>query len=222
LYDVDLIIDQSVYVINTPVYHLTRLLKSVKDRVELENTMSNRSLNSLIEFLEYLAVKGLTPRNTVIGRKAACGKVLGVLDPEEQSDVLSIDLDDAMSRFVNLEGKNYTSSSLNVYKSRVSSSISDFTSYIANPMAFKPSTGQKKPASDGAKKLKLKRPSKSGNASSGLPSRTDSAMPSSANVFPIPIRSDVVVRIHGLPFDLTPTEADKIASVVKAMAMVTP
>jgi hypothetical protein len=38
-------------------------------------------------------------------------------------------------------------------------------------------------------------------------------------VFPIPIRPDVVVRIHGLPFDLSTAEAEKIANVVKAMAM---
>jgi hypothetical protein len=38
-------------------------------------------------------------------------------------------------------------------------------------------------------------------------------------VFPIPIRENVVVRIHNLPFDLTAAEAEKIANVVKAMAM---
>lgn len=38
-------------------------------------------------------------------------------------------------------------------------------------------------------------------------------------VYPIPIRADVTVRIHGLPADLTPAEADKIARVVQAMAV---
>jgi hypothetical protein len=39
------------------------------------------------------------------------------------------------------------------------------------------------------------------------------------NVFPIPIRENVVVRVHGLPFDLTPAEAKKIAAVIQAMAL---
>jgi hypothetical protein len=160
--------------------------------------MSDRSLGGLTTFLDYLSSKGLMAKNTAAGRKAACGKVLGVLDPEEQSDVLNLDLDDAMTRFINLEGRAYTPNSLNVYKSRVASSLSDFASYLQNPAAFKPSTASKKSNGESAKR-------------SGP----------SANVFPIPIRADVVVRINGLPFDLTPAEAEKIASVVKAMAMAT-
>jgi hypothetical protein len=39
-------------------------------------------------------------------------------------------------------------------------------------------------------------------------------------IFPIPIRSDVTVRIQGLPFDLTRAEADKIAAVIMAYAQV--
>jgi hypothetical protein len=42
----------------------------------------------------------------------------------------------------------------------------------------------------------------------------------SANVFPIQIRENVVVRIQGLPFDLTQAEAERIANVVKAMAVI--
>ena len=37
------------------------------------------------------------------------------------------------------------------------------------------------------------------------------------SVLPIAIRADKVVRVMDLPIDLTPTEADKIARVVKAM-----
>ena len=41
---------------------------------------------------------------------------------------------------------------------------------------------------------------------------------SEPRVYPIPIRQDVTVRIHGLPADLTAGEANKIAAVVKALA----
>jgi hypothetical protein len=184
--------------------------------------MSDRSLGGLTTFLDYLSSKGLMAKNTAAGRKAACGKVLGVLDPEEQSDVLNLDLDDAMTRFINLEGRAYTPNSLNVYKSRVASSLSDFASYLQNPAAFKPSTASKKSNGESAKRSGPSRSSKRTAAEVDVQKRQEAPHnTTSANVFPIPIRADVVVRINGLPFDLTPAEAEKIASVVKAMAMAT-
>lgn len=41
---------------------------------------------------------------------------------------------------------------------------------------------------------------------------------SEPRVYPIPIREDATVRIHGLPADLTKAEAEKIARVVMALA----
>jgi hypothetical protein len=183
--------------------------------------MSNRSLPSLLSFLDYLATKGLMPRNTVVGRKAACNKVLGILDPEEQTDVTHIDIESAMARFINLEGKGYTPSSLVVYKSRVTSAISDFENYLDNPAGFKPSAGNRKAKSDNGKTATESKAKRKSAVSQNTEPRHDVTQSPATNVFPIPIRADVVVRINGLPFDLTPAEADKIASVVKAMAMKT-
>jgi hypothetical protein len=41
------------------------------------------------------------------------------------------------------------------------------------------------------------------------------------NIVPIPIRADLIVRIHGIPLDMTETEAEKIGAVVKALAVKT-
>lgn len=178
--------------------------------------MNDRSLDGLVGFLDWTAEKGLMAKNTVNGRKAAVSSVLGVLDPEEKGDITAIDLSSVMSRFINLQGKKYNTSSLNVYKSRTNAAINDFRQYLKDPLSFKPmvNKAEKKP----------NKPQKS----SETPSSSESAHNSgsapmvhqaSANVFPIQIRENVVVRIHGLPFDLTNSEADRIANVVKAMAM---
>jgi hypothetical protein len=184
--------------------------------------MSDRSLAALLSFLEYLGSKGLMPRNTVGGRRAAVSKMLGILDPEETGDVTALNLDQVMTRFVNLEGKNYTPDSLTVYRSRVNASINDFVAYLENPAAFKPGGSSKKPKSEGSKKpagpkshVQVKVQSQAQDPSP----RFDTSHVSPTNVFPIPIRPDVVVRIHGMPFDLTTAEADKIAAIVRAMAM---
>jgi hypothetical protein len=180
--------------------------------------MSDRSLTALLSFLEYLGSKGLMARNTVGGRKAAVSKMLGVLDPEETGDVTALDLDQVMTRFVNLEGKNYTPDSLTVYRSRVNASINDFVSYLENPAAFKPSGGAKKPKQENGKKSAAAKTTVEPKPQEAAP-RFEPPPSAAANVFPIPIRPDVVVRIHGMPFDLTPAEADKIAAIVRAMAM---
>ena len=179
--------------------------------------MSDRSLTALLGFIDYLGAKGLAPKNTVAGRKAAVSKVLGVLDPEEVGDVTTIDIDSAMTRFFNLEGKSYKPESLGVYRSRVNASINDFKSYLESPATFRAggNNGQKKVKGEIKRAVKESAPTKDEPA----PARFEPASPSHVNVFPIPIRPDVVVRIHGLPFDLTATEADKIAAVVRAMAM---
>jgi hypothetical protein len=182
--------------------------------------MNDKSLNSLLEFLDWTAEKGLMAKNTVGGRKAAVSAVLGVLAPEEKSDVTEVDLDGAMVRFVNLQGKKYNTSSLNVYKSRTNAAINDFRTWLADPLSFKPhlAKSEKKIA---PKIAKPKVRSGSTTSAEDGPSHSSfaSAHQTTANVFPIPIRENVVVRIHNLPFDLTAAEAEKIANVVKAMAM---
>lgn len=180
--------------------------------------MADKSLDSMNTFLDWTAEKGLMAKNTVGGRKAAVNAVLGVLDPEEKGDVTVIDLDDVMTRFINLNSKKYNTSSLNVYKSRTNAAISDFQRWLNDPLAFKPQ-GNKTERRPSQKEHRPARESRARVEASDQQSSPPAPAPASANVFPIPIREDVVVRIIGLPFDLTSTEAEKIANVVKAMAV---
>ena len=39
-----------------------------------------------------------------------------------------------------------------------------------------------------------------------------------AEIISIPIRPDVTVRIHGIPWDLTEAEAERLAQVMRAYA----
>lgn len=180
--------------------------------------MHDRSLTGLMDFLDWTAEKGIMAKNTVAGRKAAAGKVLRVLEPEELSDVTAVDLDSAMIRFVNLLGKGYNTSSLNVYKSRTNAAINDFERYLSDPLAFKPQPSKlDKKAGTALKKKGHPKQSEPANQAKAADQPLVSAP--SANVFPIQIRENLVVRVHGLPFDLTKSEADRIANVIKAMAM---
>ncbi|MBL8545427.1 MAG: hypothetical protein JNL81_03135 [Hyphomonadaceae bacterium] len=177
---------------------------------------SDRSREKLIEFIEYLGNKGLLASATAGARKAAVGKVFGILSEEEASDVFAVDLDVLMTRFSNLQGKNYTPESMTTYKSRVRSSLDEFAEYLKNPLGYKPGVQSRD-----------RRPKPSKENENGSPAKpTPKASPAAdspttagiSNILPIQLRADLTVRIQGIPFDLTEAEARRIANVILAMA----
>lgn len=172
--------------------------------------MTDFSKDKLLEFLDYLATKGLMNRATVAARKAATNTVLGILEPDEVLDLRNIDLDEVASRFANLKGTEFKPDSVKVYKSRVSSALEDFKKYKASPQTFKPSIGipKTRSSSKGAKE----------NVTQNVPKNGDHADSSHAFTFPVPIRPDVVIKISGIPSDLTKKEASKVANVILALA----
>jgi hypothetical protein len=175
-----------------------------------------------LEFLEYVAQKGLMAPATARARKAAVGRVLSILSDEEARDVTNLDLDSLMTRFGHLQGKDYTPESLVTYKSRVRSALDDFARYMENPLAFKPNVQTRERKSGGAKvpaNAKPDAPQRAGEMQPRNPQPTPSG-PMASSILPIPIRSDLTVYIQGLPFDLSAAEAKKIAAVIQAMAIV--
>jgi hypothetical protein len=177
--------------------------------------MTNQSRTALLGFLDYLANKGLMNRQTVAARKASANKVLGILDESEAADVSKIDIDAVMDRFLHLHGSNYTPETLGVYKSRTKSTIEDFLRYQKDPLNFKPGIQTTPRRPDRAKSNAS--PDSSTNSETTQKIEVE-APPASVNILPIPIRPDLTIKIQGLPFDLTVSEANKIANVVRAMA----
>lgn len=176
----------------------------------------SRSRDAALEFQDYLASKGLMAKATAMARKASLGKVLGILSDDEAKDVIGLDVDDLMRRFANLQGKSYTAQSLNTYKSRVKSALEDFGSYVENPLGFRPNLNKRdvKPKPDNGKRSATP----PGPDLDITTPRPVSPSFDAASILPIPLRQDLVIRVHGLPFDLTEAEAKKIANVIMAMA----
>ena len=184
--------------------------------------MSQRSREEFFKFLDYIRAKGLMSPATVEARKASANKVLGILDEREAQDVTALDLDAVIERFGNLRGKNYTPDSLRSYKSRTKSAIDDFARYLENPLAFKPGVQRRdKRASNGAPQKKVHHLEAQNLVTSSPELGRPAIVPAaSSTILPIPLRADLTVHVQGLPFDLTPAEAKKIAAVIQAMAMI--
>lgn len=188
--------------------------------------MSGRTKADFLEFLDWLGAKGLMPLNTAQARKAVANKVLAALEEDELLDITALDIDDVMLRFTNKFGKKYTPESQRTYRSRFETSVADFKAYCENPVGFRPlgrpqvKRGTTEQQNGGDKKKVALRKS----ATKLTPYRddsTDSEATGSGNVIPIQIRQNWTLRIGPLPFDLTKSEATKIANIVLAHAMTT-
>lgn len=184
---------------------------------------SKTSREELITFLDYLGQKGFIPQATANARKASVNQVLSVLSDLEAEDVTQLDIDDVMTKFGHLHGRKYSQGSVATYKSRLQTSLDDFKRYLENPMGFRAVRPARDKAVVIAKRVKLRKPQQNGSTenSSTQSSNQNSSTPNElVNILPIPLRSDLTIHIRGLPFDLTSAEAERIANVVKAMAVV--
>ncbi len=180
------------------------------------------SLQALNAFLDYLSAKHLLNKNTAQSRKAAANKVLAVLDEQEAQDLRQVDIDLTFQRFANKDGKSYKPDSLMVYRSRLKASLDDFFSYVENPAQFRPSVkiggGSVKAARKEQKKDSAR--SENGGASSQEPTAITTLRHADHLSIPVPLRDGVVVKITGVPADLTENEAARLAAIIKAYAMI--
>jgi hypothetical protein len=184
---------------------------------------ANYSSENLVRFLVMAADKGLMNKNTALAIRNATGKVLDVLEDHERIDVRSIDRERVFQRFQNLNGMKYSPESLTTYRSRFTTALDEFVAYTTNPSAYKPQ-GRKgassKKSQAGAqarvKKAKSKIVAHDRSESPLLPVTTSSA---DSLMIPVPIREGAMVRIFGIPTDLTVDEAKKISAVIQAYAV---
>jgi hypothetical protein len=185
--------------------------------------MPGYSAKDLLEFLEQALDKGLGKKETLKTRIVSVGRIVDVVGGEEIGDLREADVDHIMERFMNLEGTKFSPGSLASYKSRLNSSIADFLRWKENPMTYRPK-GQRASRSklqpieqqiidDQDAKRQEQRVSVD-------PTKPPEARDDDLQVFPVPLRRGLTVKLVGLPHDLTQSEAQRIANVVRAMAII--
>lgn len=178
---------------------------------------SNYSSKDLFAFLEWAASRHVVKKNTADSWKTASQKVLETLDASEQEDLRSLDIDDALQRFENRAGRNYKPESLRIYRSRFSTAVEQFLKWKSNPSTYKLEGRAKTSSAKSANRTTVDRKRVVPSDKSGtILERSDS--PTEAWMLPIPLRPGVLVKIFGLPLDLTPSEARKIGAVIAALA----
>lgn len=167
---------------------------------------------SFSKFMRQSVVSGLINPATLRARKLAAEQLLVELKSHERQDLRLVDLDELCSRFHKLEGSSIRPESMDLYKSRLRDALDDFIAWTDDPGKFVPKESEQKQLRD-----QLKREPEGHRRA-----REELALNPPRNphqIFPVPIREDLVVYIQNVPLDMTRREADKIAAVVKALAV---
>ncbi len=168
------------------------------------------SAEALLAFPDFAGSKGLINKATAASRKAAVKRVSAILEPHEAQDVSKLDVEAVMRRFANLEGSAFTPQSLSTYGSRFRATLEDFLSWKQDPMGFRP-------ARSGVVRRTKSTPKEDARHGQ-VQALTQPSQAPQTHSLPIPIRADLTIFVHGVPFDLSKAEAKRIANVVLALA----
>lgn len=172
------------------------------------------SLTALNQFCDHASDKGLLKKNTAQSRKAAANKVFSILDASEASDLRNIDVDAVFDRFQNLQGMQYKPDSLQVYLSRTKTALADFIAFVDNPSGFKSSAANRMKPSPKTEKTNKIQP-----VNSASPERDAEQHEAKHLAVPVPLREGLIVKIMNLPADLSASEAERLAAIIKAYAI---
>ena len=174
--------------------------------------MPGQGKTELLEFLDFAGNKGLMTKANAQSLRSACTAVFSIFDDAETDDVFATDLDDLFHRYENIKGMEVSPNTMKAYRQRVKQAISDFGRYKENPTQWKPAGG---PRSNNAGKRSSKTPTAN-------PRGTDPQAPADSSVLgPVsadeithqfPLRRDAVVRISGIPFDVTRSEMARMTA----------
>ena len=171
------------------------------------------SESAFLEFLRKTAVSGIVKPATGRARKLAAEHLLLQLKSHERLDLRAVDVDDLCSRFHKLQGSTIRPEILEVYNQRFTSAQKDFISWTANPAQFVSNEGE-------LPESKLVASRDDAGQAMAREELTLNPPRSPHDIFPVPLREDLVVYLQNVPLDMTTKEANKIAAVVKALAVV--
>ncbi len=171
----------------------------------------------LVEHWSWAAEKGLMKKNSALSLKSACSNVLSVIDGWESIDIISIDIDDTILRFKNLQARNYKPKSLEVYGKRFKRAVESYLEYIRDPGAWKPTSRQSQSDStNGSQRPKSKLPLQSEDTQHSQQPAGSSG--SGLIDYPFPLREGVTVRLM-LPRDITINEVKRLNAFMSTLAV---
>ena len=166
---------------------------------------------AFLEFLRQGTVAGVIRPGTARSRKKAAEQLLVQLKSNERLDLRQLDVDELCTRFHKLQGSTIRPETLQIYNERLKAGLRDFFRWIEDPNSFTSVEGE-------TPEVQLVAARDDPGQASAREELVLNPPRSPHEIFPVPIREDLVVYLQNVPLDLTPQEAERIARVVKALA----
>ena len=166
---------------------------------------------SFHDFMRQSVMSGLINPSTGRARNRAAEQLLVELKAHERQDLRLLDVEDLCNRFHKLQDSTVRPETLDLYKSRLSDALADFIAWTDSPDAFTPRDSEYRATRD----LLKSEPPELSLAREELALKPPR---SPHEIFPIPLREDLVVYVQNVPLDMTLKEAEKICAVVRALA----
>ena len=175
---------------------------------------------AFVQHWDWVAQKGLMPRNTAMGIRAAVSQILKVERDWESLDVSQLDVEGLIARFRNLS--SLSPGSLATYESRFRSGLESYLDYLNSPATYQPK-GRKRVASRDLGSPVARRQTKARSQGAGGQSADGVEAPDHPTsvrlvVYPFPVRPGVFAELK-LPADLTLEEAARLSGFLKAVAL---
>ncbi|MFT4766923.1 MAG: hypothetical protein ACI8RN_000047 [Glaciecola sp.] len=172
------------------------------------------SSDGLLLFLRDATLAGRLTPSAAKSRRAAAQTLFAELSDSESADLRTLDIDALKSRFLDTQGGRLRAEVVELYAERLRWALEDYFRFVASPNQFVSSSAAA--SQDTALRRDELLPKTSQERA--LEAVRLTAPRQRSDVIPIPLKADRVVYLHGLPVDLTPQEARKIARVVEALA----
>lgn len=179
--------------------------------------MDNRKYSeaAFLDFLRQGTVAGVIRPDTARARKRAAEQLLVQLRSHERLDLRQLDVDDLCTRFHKLQGSTIRPETLQIYNERLKAGLRDFFSWIEDPSNFTSAEGE-------TPEVQLVAARDDSGQAAAREALALNPPRSPHEIFPVPIREDLVVYVQNVPLDLTPHEAERIARVIRALAVPEP
>lgn len=177
--------------------------------------MNSRTVEGLLAYCDWLAEKGYATGAQIDPWKTAVNKVFDTVEGEGYGalDLSTLDLDDYLSRFQTLAGRQYKAESIVTYGRRLRNAIDAQVHYLetGRPPTFK--RGGSRPKHDGATTEATQKKSARTKQSGATPSPTPYA---GLVEFPFPLRNGQMAQLR-LPARLEKSDADRLAVFLRAL-----
>lgn len=175
---------------------------------------SRTSGEAFVDHWVYARDKGLMNMSTARAMEASCRRVLETLDNWQNVDVTTLDVDDLVRRFNNLNATNFKPRSLKDYERRFRRAVSSYKDFLDNPSGWKYATRAPRRRASPPRDEQDNPAHKSTDVDTPPTPSHESA----SHTYPYPFREGYLAKLE-IPLDAKAAEMERLIAWARTLAV---